>query len=195
MRSLLLLAAAVALSACSPPPPRPAPGTTAAISDAAEPSLAPDPHSPRIENDPYSISIDITTDSATRRSGDLSQVYNLLSKTHRKGDVTLVYVQWSAIYTARTWRFYNRASNDKGQSYDFRQVNRDVAGCPSSRCVYNETYNIIIPPADLRRGATEGIRFKIYARNGGDVLVEIPASLVAQFNEKLAEVRKMRAGS
>lgn len=195
MRLLLLLAVAVALSACSPPPPRLAAVSATATSDAAEPPLAPDPHSPTIENDPYSISIDITTESATRRSPDLSQVYNLLSKTHRKGDVTLAYVQWSAIYTDRTWRFYNRASNDKGQSYDFREVARDVHRCSSSRCLYNETYNIVIPPADLRRGATEGIRFKIYARNGGDVLVEIPASLVSQFNKELAEVRKIRAGS
>ncbi|MCA0246374.1 MAG: hypothetical protein LCH93_07125 [Proteobacteria bacterium] len=194
MRLLLLLAVAVAISACSPPPPSPSrasgsPTSTARSSDTY------DPHSPHIESDPYSTTIDVKTKSATRKGTEVTEVYGLYSKTLRKGNATRVYVQWSAIYSDRTWHIYNRASNDKGQSYDFQEVERDVGSCRSQRCVYRETYNIIIPLADLKRGATDGIRFKIYARSGDSAVVELPASLIVQFNEKFAEAQKMRAGS
>lgn len=192
-----LFAATVALSACSPPPPDSA-VVPAAAAGAARSSDAPDPHSPSIRNDPDSISIDVVTEPATRKSAGstgLDEVYLLLSKTHRKGDATLVYVQWTAIYAAPASRSYNRASSDNARPYDFQELDRKVGHCGSSGCVYGETYNITIPPADLKRGASEGIRFKIYARNGDDVVVQLPASLIAQFNEKLAEVQKMRTKS
>lgn len=190
----ILFAAAVALSACSPPPPNSA-AVPAAAASAARPSDASDPHSPSIRNDPDSISIDVVTKPATRKSAGLDEVYLLLSKTHRKGDATLVYVQWTAVYAAHASRSYNRASGDNVRSYDFQELDRKVGHCGSSGCVYGETYNITIPPADLKRGASEGIRLKIYARNGDEVVVQLPASLIAEFNAKLAEVQKMRTKS
>lgn len=189
MRVLLLLAVAVALSACSPPPPN-----SSGASNAAQPSRATDPHSPYIENDPYSTSIDVKTKTALRDTVELTQLYTLRGRVDRETGLTLALIQWSAVYTRRTWHFYFKASNDRGQSYDLREVNREVRACPD-RCVYAETYNIFIPLADLQRGATDGIRFKIYARSGDSVIVELPASLIVQFNEKLAEAQKMRTKS
>lgn len=193
VRSLLLLAAVVAISACSPPPPSPSRASGSPTS-AARSSTAYDPHSPYIENDPYSTSIDVKTKAALRDTVELTQLYALRGRVDRETGRTLALVQWSAVYTRHTWHFYFKASNDRGQSYDFREVNREVRACPN-RCVYAETYNIFIPLADLQRGATDGIRFKIYARSGDSAVVELPASLIVQFNEKLAEAQKMRTKS
>jgi hypothetical protein len=72
-------------------------------------------------------------------------------------------------------------------------VTRDVSSCSRyTGCIYNETYNIYIPSADMQAGATSGVSFKIYSRGGLERVIDLPPDLIADFNAKMAEAAKMR---
>ena len=152
-----------------------------------------DPSSPTIKNDNYSPSIEVNTEPGERGAPPNIEIFGLFGKVERSSGKATAYVQWNELYIDKEWRFYTRASSSKGQPYQFNQVGRDVSKCDRyTGCIYSETYNIYLPPSDLRGGANEGISFKIYSKNGQERVVRLSPSLVTEFNEKMAEAAKMR---
>jgi hypothetical protein len=152
------------------------------------------PYTPTIENDPYSPTIDVTTKAGqTGQAGPGIQISVLFAKIDKKSGAVVTGVQWGEVYIDSEWRFYSRASSSKGQAYTFSRVDNKVSKCSSGTCVYSETDNIMIPAADHKSGAVDGISFKIYGRKGDERVVALPATLIEEFNAKVAEAVKMRA--
>jgi hypothetical protein len=148
----------------------------------------------RIKADAYSPAIDVTCDPGERGSVPAgTEIYGLYGKIDRASGRSTTFVQWGEVYTDRDWRFFSRASNDKGQSLDFDKIDRKVSSCSRGTCVYSETYNIYLSSADLRTGASQGISFKIYGRKGDERIVNLPADMVREFNSKLAEAMRQRS--
>lgn len=155
-----------------------------------------DPSDPTIERDQFSPVIKVVAKGGERSEGSDSQIYGLYGAIDKKSGATTTYVQWGEVYGSTDWRFYVRASNDKAQPLSMKEVQRNVGRCFSTgRCVYTEVYNIMIPAADLKSGATEGASFKLYAKNGEQRIVKLPAELISKFNEKMAEAQRDRKGS
>lgn len=161
------------------------------VSSYSAPTSA-NPSSASIKNDNYSPTIDVQTEVVKRGAPPNTEVYLLYGKIDRSSGKATAFVQWGEVYADKGWRFYSRASNSKGQSYELAQVSRNVSSCSRSGCVYSETYNIYLPQGDLRAGSKEGISFKIFGKNGDERIVSLSPSLIAEFNEKMAEAAKMR---
>lgn len=152
-----------------------------------------DPTAPSIKNDRYSPTIDVKTEGGERGAHPTGvELYGLYAKIDRSTGKVTAYVQWSDVYTDRAWRFYNRASNDKGQRYDFDKVDRSVSSCSYGTCVYAETYNIQIPQVDIRAGARNGVNFKIFSQTGQERVIQLSAELLREFVGKLDEAQKVR---
>lgn len=180
---------AVPLSGCALPPfPTHRP---------QEPPEPPDPQSPTIRNDPYSPTLKVVTEPGTHRNNLGREHHSLDAMVSRNDGSAIAYVELEVHRTRSAWASALpplRASNDRAQNY------RVVEAPPSwycgrpDECDVRQLYRIQIPFADLKRGATEGIRFKVYGLSSNkDRIIEIPASLIVQFNEKLAEARKLAA--
>jgi hypothetical protein len=174
-------------------------GSYAAPSSAAPSYRDYPPTGPSIVNDSYSPTIKVKTESG-QRGGPASsgtEIYGLYATVDRKSGAVVSYVQWGEVYGDRSWRFYSRASTDKAEPLSVDQVDRSVGRCfPNlGECTYSEVYNIKIPEKLMKAGAADGIRFKIYGRNGDERIVMIPAMTVAPFNEKVAEAVKLRSAS
>lgn len=182
---------AVPLSGCALPPfPTERP---------QEPPDPPDPQSPTIKNDPYSPTIKVVTEPGTHRNNLGSEHHALNAMVSRSDGSAIAYVELEVhhTYSARASALPPlRASNDRAQPYRVVELTPSWYCGRPDECDVQQIYRIQIPFADLKRGATEGIRFKVYglSRNK-DRIIEIPASLVVQFNEKLAEAQKMRSKS
>lgn len=195
MRSIATIAAAFAaltLAGCAPPPPSfIRDGAYVASTEYRATDLA----APTIKNDSYSPNIQVRATGGERGSpgqGKGIELWGLFANINKQTGATVTYVQWSDAYWDSSWRFYSRASTNKGQSLSFDTVDRTVSKCSSSGCIYSETYNIMMPAAELRSGAKDGVNFKIYGKNGDERVITIPAEIVSQFNEKVAEAQKMR---
>lgn len=154
-----------------------------------------DVSAPTIKNDTYSPDIKVKTGEAERGAagyGRGTEAWALFANVNKQSGAVVTYVQWVEVYWDKEWRFFSRASTNKGQPLSFDKVDRSVSRCSSGSCIYSETYNIMMPAAELRSGAKDGISFKIYSKSGAERIINIPAEIVAQFNEKVAEAQKMR---
>jgi hypothetical protein len=152
-----------------------------------------EPYNPWIKEDAYSPAIQVATNEGERGGGYNVERYALFGLIDRKSGAARTYVQWAEIYVDKAWRFYYRASNNRGEPYEFKQVSRDVGSCsPYSGCVYTEMYNVYIPAQDMKAGMNDGISFKIFGKSGEERIINLSAGLVAAFNEKMAEAAKMR---
>ena len=189
MQKIASLVLLLTLCGCAQPDPyRPynAPSTPSYAGTPPPPTV---PMNASIKSDPYSPTINVETDVAETK-GNGTQIFALAGQIDRKTRERTVFVQWGEVYSARAWRFYSRASDDTGTPLRFLQVSRKVSSCPGGTCIYNETYNVYLTPAMIQRGASQGISFKVYSRNGDERIVNIPASTVAEFNSKMAEAAK-----
>lgn len=184
--------AVVVLAGCATPPSySSSPSYGSSSTQYQESDLSP----PTIKNDQYSPSIQVRSEGGKR--GQVSQgkgveIWGLFANVGRQSGAVVTYVQWGEVYWDKAWRFYSRASTNKGQSLSFDTVDRKVTRCSHGTCVYSETYNIMLTSADMRAGAKDGISFKIYGREGDERVITIPASIVEQFNEKVVEAQKLR---
>ncbi len=169
--------------------------------DYAVPSTANDakylptlPYDPTIGFDSYSPTIDVRTEAGQRGQAPYGiEVLGLYAKINKSTGATVAYLQWSEAYTDSNWRFYNRASTDKAKPLSFDQVDRTVGRCGAGTCVYSETYNIMLPLADLEAGTTDGLRLKIYGKSGEERIVVLPGFTIRPFMAKVAEAQAMRA--
>lgn len=194
MRSIATIAAlaAATLAACAPPP------SSYSGSTYSSPSAgfrASDLSAPTIKDDSYSPNIQVRATGGERGSpgeGQGIELWGLFANINKQSGAVVTYVQWSDAYWDKEWRFYSRASTNKGQQLSFDTVDRTVSKCSYGTCIYAETYNIMMPAAELRSGAKDGISFKIYSKTGVERVITIPAEIVAQFNEKVSEAQKMR---
>jgi hypothetical protein len=188
MRSAVAALACLAASGCYDP------GSTYAGGGSSSSYTSQEPYSPWIIEDAYSPAIKVATNAGERGGGYNVEKYALFGLIDRKSGAARTYVQWAEIYVDKGWRFYYRASNDKGEPYEFSQVARDVGNCsPYSGCVHTETYNIYIPARDMKAGAKDGISFKIFGKDGSERIINLNADLVAAFDEKMIDAAKMRA--
>lgn len=191
MRTIATIAASAAfvLVACEPMPSSYSGNSPSTAYRAVDLTTA------TIKNDSYSPTIQVKTDEAERGApgyGRGTEAWALIAKIDKQTGAVVSYVQWLEVYWDKEWRFFSRASTNKGQSLSFDTVDRSVSKCSSSGCIYSETYNIMMPAAELRSGAKDGINFKIYSKTGAERVISIPAEIVAQFNEKVVEAQKMR---
>jgi len=44
----------------------------------------------------------------------------------------------------------------------------------------------------MQAGARDGVSFKIYGKSGQERIIDLPANLIANFNEKMVEAAKTR---
>lgn len=188
----VLALSALALAACAPAPTYAPSGVPTSYASANDVSA------PIITNDSYSPTIKVEAGGGKKTDASAnSEIWGLYGRVTKKSGATVAYVQWGEVYADREWRFYNRASTNKGEVLSFETVERKVSKCYPrlGECTYSEAYNIMIPPSLLKTGATDGISFKVYSRNGQEKIVNVPAEIVGQFNGKLAEAQKMRVQS
>lgn len=151
-----------------------------------------DPTVPSIKEDKFSPFIKVETEVGRKQNNKGSQMYSLNGAIDRKNGVTVTFVQWVEVYSAKEWRFYYRASDDSGTSLDFHKVARNVSSCTSGiGCVYDEVYNIYFTPAQIKAAKTNGLLFKIYGKRSDERVVNIPANVVAEFDAKMIEARQL----
>jgi hypothetical protein len=172
LRRLIILAALVGLVGC---------GAIGA------PDVGPPPATITVKSDPYKDSIEYQ--SGVSKSGSLmdQDIWLLIAQKNRKTGRIIYYVQWANVYDADGWRFYSYANAEGGEKLEFEEVSRDVSNCGSGTCIHDETYNIYLTPEKLSHGATSGISFKIFARDGTSKLVVIPGPVISALREKMGQ--------
>ena len=129
------------------------PSYQASSPSAGLPAVNSEPTTPTIKQDAYATSINVEARGGEQTAGSTSQLFGLYGTINKKTGATVVYVQWAEIYAAPEWRFYSRASTNKGQELSMATVDRKVGNCHrTGNCIYTETYNIMMPAADLKAG-------------------------------------------
>jgi len=150
------------------------------------------PYDAVIVYDRFSPAIEVKMTPGKRgQAPDGTEIISLNGQIDRKTGSTLTWVSWTEVYTDRQWRFYSRASSDKGKALSMKEVDRSVHRCSSGTCVYSETYSVMVPLPDLEAAmAGGGIKFKLYGKLGDERLVHLPAFSLKPFVGKVEEARQ-----
>jgi hypothetical protein len=120
--------------------------------------------------------------SGVAKIGDLGDtvLWTLVAQKEKTTGATRYYVQWTNIYSSREWRFYSYANNDAAANLEMIPLGRNVHSCYSNlhTCLYDETYNIYFSKAEIEKGKSAGLAFKIFAKDGSSKVTTVPSTLV-----------------
>lgn len=84
-----------------------------------------------------------------------------------------------SMYYKSDWRFYNRATNERGEAVEFLEINRDVVTCASSPCLLSEVFGIKISEKELRT-AQGPIKFQASSKSGHKQIITVTQGAIMQ---------------
>ena len=131
-----------------------------------------------VENDPYKKFTKYTSEAAIFGLKYDRILWVLVGTKDRQTGSRNFYVQWVGAYRSNNWKYYVQASNNKAETLRFVVVDRDVVSCSGSFCIYNETFNIYFTEDQIHEGASSGLIFKVFAKDGTEKPTVVPGSLV-----------------
>jgi hypothetical protein len=92
-----------------------------------------------------------------------------------------VAVGFLSVYTEADWRDFNSAGMQGGIVLKYERSQQQVTDCREGKCIYAEQGLITLSLDQLRNAAESGLDIKVYAKNGDDPIIKIPAADVAEF--------------
>lgn len=113
----------------------------------------------------------------------------LVARIDRKSGALTTLLQFEIAYTSSHRRTYEQARNNRAETLPFHSIQRHSRCTPGKDCIYDELFIITLPEADLRRAATSGYRLKVFARNGPEILIDVPKELIVNLFAKVDSER------
>jgi hypothetical protein len=143
-----------------------------------------------IEDDRFEPFVEYQSDVITHRDSGLlatTTSWLLIGRRDRKSTKTSFYVQWSQHYIAEQWRAFQEARGEDSSSLQIRQVNHNVSDCDAiNGCIYEETYNIIIPDDILKGAVVSGYSVKLFSRTANNATLRIPPEMIRALLVRMA---------
>ncbi|MGE0154777.1 MAG: hypothetical protein AB7R90_19325 [Reyranellaceae bacterium] len=155
----------------------------AALAQLYKTEIRDDPFRPHVQYESESHSVNVDPDT--------TRIFVLVGIVDRKTAERKYLVQWSAIYRDRSWRRFSGAALEGGEMMEFLVRSRDVSSCVAAfrTCLYDEFAYIYLSEAQMRRGAKEGITFKVFSQGGSkDIVSTIPAGMIASLLDTMPPV-------
>lgn len=147
----------------------------------------------KIVNDKYSTTLDVRTRGVEKKiSPSESEIFGLIAAMDKKTGQVAWYVQWAIFYKSRTWRKYQTATDSHGEALSLAQGLRKPFGCGAGGCTLTEVYDVYFSEEQIGEAALKGIDFKISSNEGDGKIVQIPATVVQAYIDKVAEADKLR---
>lgn len=115
----------------------------------------------------------------------------LVGRIDRKSGALTTLVQFEIVYQGDHKRHYEHARNARAEALQFTKVPRNAKCQPQKGCTYDELFLVVIPEAELRAAAAGGYQIKAFAKNGPDVLVDVPKELIVNL---FAQIDADRSG-
>ncbi len=117
----------------------------------------------------------------------------LVGRVDRSTGALTTIVQFEIVYEGDNKRHYEHARNARAEVLQFTKVPRNAKCQPRKGCIYDELFLVVVPEAELRAAATTGYHIKAFARNGPDVLVNIPKELIVNLFAQIDKDRTRAA--
>lgn len=115
-------------------------------------------------------------------------LFGLYVKKDRESGARTNFIQAANIYTppagsGGSWKHWQDARSREARALEFARVDSDVS-CGYGSCTHTETFNIYIPES-LMRPTEAGLRVKVYARSGDEMILRVPPNILTAMETAL----------
>jgi hypothetical protein len=115
----------------------------------------------------------------------------LIAQVDKKSGAATFLLRFQIVYTSGHPRHYDSARNNRAEQLALRTIQRQGQCRIGNDCPYGDLFEVVLPEAHLRSAGPGGYPIKVFARNGPEIVIDIPQQMISAL---LARVDADRAG-